>query len=191
MLKIFLGFIAVSILSTASYLYATDYFYGNQAIVQQKVVQFDPNYFLGVQGYYTVGEQITKEKQDLNQDKIDKLIDLITKLIEAKAGTPATPAPTPEPPIPEPPKVDELQAKVNTLFKTKCFSCHSNDKNGLDMFNDAGEVEVSLADAVSIHYRVEGIALDGNAMMPKGGKPLTNDEMTLVKKWLIKKAKGE
>lgn len=160
-------------------------------VVPQRIVQFDQTYFNGLNGYYTVGQQIAQEKAASSEDKLDKIANQLEVLIKILAGGQA-PAPMPTPtPAPEPPKPaeDQLTTQINTLFKTKCYSCHANTNNGLQIFDKDGKVNVSLADAVNIHYRTEALGLDkGETRMPKGGPPLTNNEMLLVKKWLIKQA---
>lgn len=86
----------------------------NDVIVQQKVVEFDSDYFLGVNGYYDVVNQLQYEDQYQDQQllqqkeaQIDRLIRLVEELVRDRQGsgpiTQPEPQPVPQPqPQPEP-----------------------------------------------------------------------------------------
>jgi mono/diheme cytochrome c family protein len=197
---ILLGVLLTTNVYAGNYVYS----YGNQVNhvdILEKRIQIDPNYFLGLDGLYAVGESINEEKHAEQQSDLDKLraenakmqaqLDLLIKLLTKGQPLPGgtevepTPEPEPEPPAKEP----TLDDHVYQLFKTKCYTCHKNDSNGIALFNKDGTAlsdGLTLNDVVNVHHRTEGIVLaDGETMMPKGGKPFTSDEMKLMKKWMF------
>lgn len=198
------------LLTLGSNTYANNYnfaFNGKEIVnVIEKRVQINPDLFLGLDGYYALGESINVEKQAELDDGFKALVDENRKLqakldvlIQILSGG-ATPAPTPapnegsEPVTPTQPPVEPkntLNDQVYKLFKQQCFVCHKTNANGLQLFNEDGTglADLSLSDAVTIHHRTEGIVLhEGETLMPKGKQPLSADEMKLVKRWLFEKA---
>jgi len=196
MYKYLLGFLAVAIIGGASYIYATD----SVVEIQQKRVIFNnQDYFLGSDGYYKVGEGIKQEKEvQVAEDKLDRISSQLDILIRLFSGgklepvpTPTpVPQPTPEPvpqPVPQPvPTLDKVTADAHSILKTKCFNCHKvNGASEFKIFDKDGNVHVTLPQVVDIHYRTEGLGFEpGTVLMPKGGQPLTTDEMVTLKKWL-------
>jgi hypothetical protein len=203
MTKVLTFLVLVLVGSTA---YAGNYNYSyahNNEVVEiiEKRIQVDPRYFLGTEGLYAVGDGIAEEKQEITNTELEVLkaenaklqaqLDLIIKLL-TKGGVNPGPGPgdvEPEPePEPLPPPVDSLEQKVFNVFKAKCYTCHKNEANGLNLFNEdftGVSDKLTLNDIVNIHHRTEGIVLDdGETLMPKGGKPLTAEEMKWIKKWM-------
>ncbi len=168
--------------------------FGTDVIIQQKRVIFDPNYFVGAEGYYKVGEQIKQEKEEINLDKLDRILsnlEILIKLLgQAKGGVtpPVVPVPQPEPePVPEPDdNLDPVTKRAHEILKARCYNCHKRgSSNGFEMFDKDGKVSLSLPQVVNVHYRVEGLGFEpGTTLMPKGGAPLSNDDMLTIKKWL-------
>ncbi len=191
----FLGLILSSFVVTNSAYATNPYVVQQQVVVPQRIIQYDNTYFSGVQGLYKVGEQIAQERQastsSASDDKLDRLANDLEALINVLKSGKTGPAPSEVvPPAPEKPKESTLDDKITNLFRSKCLGCHANQSNGLQIFNKDGKVDVTALQAINIHYRVEGLGLDkSESIMPKNGKPLTNDEMILVKIWLSKFAK--
>ena len=174
----------LAILLLTGYVYATDY---NQAvIVAQKQVQFDPRYYSGVQGLYAVGQQINQQKEVQKSTDIAELrgeIDILRKLLEGLISNKGQAVPTPA--VPEAPKADKVKDDFLALMKAKCYQCHKNDSNGINMFDAQGNVTSDPAALIRIHHRTEGLVLEkGEVLMPKGGKPLSDVEMKIIKAYM-------
>ncbi len=188
-MKIIAYIFGLSFLFAATSVLATDY--GQAVIVAQKQVQIDPRYYSGIQGYYAVGNQIAQEKQALKAEDLATLsakVDALIKLFEALAKVQGGGAvPEPVPPAAPAPQEDKIRDDFVTLMKAKCFSCHKNDANGLAIFDNNGVVTGDLRNIVKIHDRAEGVVLEkGESVMPKGGKPLTDAEMKIIKAYMHK-----
>jgi hypothetical protein len=154
-------------------------------VVPQRIVQFDSAYFTGVNGYYQAGQTIAQEKQAVQEDKLDKIAGSLDQLIKILSGGKVEiPAAAPVVPVPPKPQTDTLSDQINALFKTKCYNCHKDASNGTTLFDKDGKVDVDVYGAINVHFRTEGLALNGKARMPKNGTPLSNSEMILIKKWL-------
>lgn len=154
-------------------------------VVPQRIVQFDSAYFTGVNGYYQAGQTIAQEKQAVQEDKLDKIAGSLDQLIKILSGGKVeVPTTTPVTPVPPKPQTDTLSEQINNLFKTKCYNCHKDASNDLALFDKDGKVDVDVYGAIDVHFRTEGLALNGKARMPKNGTPLTNSEMILIKTWL-------
>lgn len=172
--------------------------YVEQVIVQQKVVQFNPDYYLGVQGYFAHGENLKQKNQANIAAENDALLaelqaqnkllkDILAGLTGKKIETPATP------PIPEP--VDttpDADKKVLSIFSANCAKCHGDTKSdgGLTLVKGGKLVDVSLAQAVLVHHRTNAVSLDTDeAAMPKGTPALSDDDVDTIRLWMVKKAK--
>ena len=209
------GFIAaglVLIVSFAVPVFAT-HFYGNghaqNVIVKQKIVEFDNRDYLGLDGYFRVGDQLDNRYpiyvDDNNQleqnlgEKLDKVIEKldgtnirIETLLKILAGEDATiPEPKPESgpvenEVGEPTDVSEIDAKVYDLVALKCAKCHNekNDGGGLVMMKGDVLQRPPLAMMDLIVHLTEATDLkEGEVRMPKGSGPLTDDELKTFKDW--------
>lgn len=200
----------ISLIANEAYANHFNFVVRNQDIVNviEKRVQINADTFLGLDGYYAIGDTIDAEKQGEYTDKLAELeakvnqfeakIDILISILSGKTPTP-TPAPadntpptddgTTEPAEPVEPK--GLEGEVYKLLRANCYSCHKTDGNGLRLFTEDGKslATLSLNDVVNIHHRTEGIVLhDGETLMPKGKQPLSADEMKLIKRWMFEKA---
>lgn len=166
-------------------------------VVRQRVVQFSPETYLGLQGYYSHGQKLLAQRAQEESDAVKELReqnrilrDLVNAVLARNNGEVA-PVPTPVPP-PEP----ELQKRVESLYLSKCAKCHGDTKqdgglrlvqNGKIWFNPKDELE--LASRVVTHHRVNGVGLnDGEARMPKGAPQLSDDEVELLRLWALDKS---
>jgi hypothetical protein len=178
-------------------------------VANQKVVQYDPNYFARLQGYYSVSEpqsnaQLQSTISSLQQQdenlaaEIKRIADLLKELIDlVKSGQPYIPNPNDEPDPDEPPVLDQ---QVFAIFEDKCSSCHSEqsyDSSGggfqlVDLSDENAPIlfDQSLEDRLEIHDRVLGVGLKerGKSIMPKGGSPLSDKEVELLRLWMIQKS---
>ncbi len=181
--------LSIGFILLASVVYGNPYV--QQVIVPQRVIQYDQGYFIGANGYYKAGEQIAQDKAKSADDKVNQLEsevkDLKTELAELiKVLKGERTAVETKPEVPPPPKpADNLEDQVSKLLKTKCFQCHANGNNGSKFLDADGKLVADYKAAIKVHHRTEAVALDkGEARMPKGGAPLTNAEVILLKKWL-------
>ncbi len=184
--------------------------------VVQKTVQFDADYFLGINGYYDVVEDLrtakyveTQSVLEKQQSQINQLIALLTQkaIAETPQVTPVTPV-IPEvptvPTVPDVPTTDTnvpqeataLDVKTFRIFINKCAKCHSDDKAkaGLSLvsIDTSGEYlnNIPLAMRVIIHDHASGIGLEarGKKLMPLGGPPLSDEDVELLRLWTVEKA---
>lgn len=185
--------------------------------VIQKQVQFDADYFLGMNGYYDVVNQL--QAQEINADKdiilkqseqVDRLIRLLEESLKQNISpsTDSNPEPTQEEPKEEPQDVGstdqptatnelaQLNQKVFTIFSENCSSCHgqSSQKAGLQLVGeeDSGEkwlADLPLADRVSTYDHVAGINLQarGKKLMPLGGPALADEDVEAIRLWMVAK----
>ena len=130
---------------------------GDKVTVIQKVVEFDSDYFLGIDGYYDTSNQIRQdrltEENDVLRARLDKLtaqMEILLRLFkESKSDTDTDTEINPDPIEPNitddldeaiDKKSDnnndttdeyiptELDSKVHNIFKTKCARCHNETK---------------------------------------------------------------
>lgn len=92
--------------------------------------------------------------------------------------------------------------RIEPLFETRCISCHGNTRAKgqlrLDSFAAAilggkdGAVAVPGDPRASeIFHRITLPASDDKAMPPSGKPPLTADEVTVIRLWIVAGASGE
>lgn len=175
----------------------------NQEIVIQRNVQFENSEFLGLNGYYTHGQQLKAQKAQVADDETKEtnrlLREILTKLLQERNNnnTPATP--TPQPPAPVDDGYTPTERKVLAIFKESCAKCHGDTKadGGLvlvkegKLFKEA--TPKNLTNAVLVHHRVNGVGLkaeDGEARMPKGSPALEDEKVETIRLWLVELAKS-
>lgn len=184
-----------------------------KVIVPQRVVQFDADYFQGVDHYYSLGEKLKSEKAVENKSEVDYYkgqIELLLKILAAKQGGAEIPAPQPQPvpsnpelppqgepvPVPSPAedgeyKVTDLDKKVYNIFKASCVRCHGDTQQdgGLTLIKGGALQLVDLVDRVEIHDRVNGVSLAerGKAKMPKGGT-LSDSDVETLRLWMVQES---
>ena len=184
-----------------------------QVVVPQRVVQFDANYFQGVDHYYSLGEKLKTEKQAENKSEVDYYkgqIELLLKILAAKQGNggnvelppvaPPAPVPAPETPvqptIPEQAeggeyKVTDIDKKAFAIFKAQCARCHGDTQQdgGLALIKNGALQLVDLVDRVEIHDRVNGVGLAarGKTKMPKGGS-LSDTDVETLRLWMVQES---
>ncbi len=201
------------LLSIASNIWATPPLIYQNVVVPQRIVQFDANYFQGLNSYYAVGDKIRAEKATETTSEVEFYkgqIDMLLKILATKQGipvpgTPIAPVPTPEVPVagtvPEQPpvpantgdyQVTEVDKKVYNIFKSKCSRCHGDTKQdgGLALVKDNTLQLVDIYDRVEIYDRTLGLSLEarGKARMPKGGVALSDDEVETVRLWMVQES---
>jgi len=185
--------------------------------VIQKQVQFDADYFLGMNGYYDVVNQL--QAQEINADKdiilkqseqVDRLIRLLEESLLKNSTSNASndSQPTQEEPVEEPQDdtttvestetdgIVQLNQKVFTIFSENCSSCHgqSSQKAGLQLVGEEenGEkwlADLPLSDRVSTYDHVAGINLQarGKKLMPLGGPALADEDVEAIRLWMVAK----
>jgi mono/diheme cytochrome c family protein len=184
--------------------YHSDYYDNDQAriVIRDKVVEYDPDYFLGTYGYYKIGDELREkvEKQKVSDTEmklllLEKQIELLKLQMQkdCKPETPKTDVPT-TPETPAAPKTDS--SAMVELVKARCFNCHGGPqtKGNLVLLKNDKLADLSLAqvDLVEIHTFFDEHAKDaGLSRMPKGGKPLTDQELSVIRKWRQDKVLGE
>ncbi len=193
------------------------YAQNQKVLIKQRVVEFDPRYYLGLNGYYTIGSEIAErrhteqlealqEEHRLLKQQIQTLIDTINR--QPNPQVPQNPAPVPVPVEPEPqvpanpPPVDNgtyvptsLDKAVYGIFKAKCASCHNeNKKSGnIQLVNtqNGALLNQPLESRVLIERVIRGVDLkeDGLKLMPLNGQPLNEEDLKVIYKWAFEEAK--
>lgn len=192
-------FILVICLLFSSVSYASDY------VVKQKIVEFDNDYFQGVNGYYYTANSLRKrheqEQQLENDEKLEEIAELLRGISE-KLGNkvPTEPESEEEVPVePETPDTEEisdLNKKVFNIFSKNCGNCHNDAKPTKDLSlvgEENGQkflYDLPLSDRVLVHHVTKGVNLDktGHKLMPVGGPPLNQEDVTTLELWMIEKA---
>lgn len=185
----------------------------DQVRVNQKVVEFDRDYFLGQEGYFDVADQLRFENQrvqqvqqnktiEKQQEQIDKLLKIVNELVKKKSEEPKPVAPPNDTPVINPPSPvvgsNALDLKVFRIFKTNCASCHTGDsaRKGFKLIGKAGSNEylfnLSLQDRVIVHDVVSGKNLRerGKKLMPLGGPKLSDSDIEILRLWMVKEAEN-
>lgn len=199
--------------------YRYNNFNHNRAVdVIQKRVEFDAPLFLGLDGYYSVRDQINKEKHDekfkeltSQNERLQAQLELLLKMLAAGKGGEVGPAPAPapesNPSVPATPTEPEpaaggdggeytpteLDRKVFDIFNASCKKCHSEgpNDNGITLITKSGALRLlDLADRVETYNRVQGVHLDeqGKARMPKGSAPLPDDKLKSIYLWMMEES---
>jgi len=174
---------------------------GERVDVIQKTVEFDAEYFLGLQGYYDVVNELqereyTKDKDIIRKqsDQIDKLIQLLEQSLREKTGEVTKPTPQPEPQ----PEVSDLNKRVFDIFTKSCVDCHGDKspKKGLQLVGQDPDgtkwlSDLSLAKRVLVYDHTAGIDLKsrGKKLMPLGGPALLDAEVETLRLWMIESTK--
>ncbi|MEZ6071172.1 MAG: DUF1553 domain-containing protein [Pirellulales bacterium] len=87
----------------------------------------------------------------------------------------------------------DFATRVAPILRRKCLSCHNDDthEGGLTLqsvaaVRDGGDSgEVVVAGQPDASYLVDLITpVDGEAEMPQGGKPLSDDEQAILRQWI-------
>jgi len=182
---LFAIFIGLSLLTTAN---ATDYFR-----VRQKIVDRHGRYYyiyevpVSKSPYYEVNTRpgLTKEDRELLADDIANLV--VEKLAKAIAVEP-------EPEPVEPPSNSELDLKVQAILLTNCAKCHGNgEKSGKLSFIEDDKLTIIESDKTPdeiiaiklLKYQIADAVETGR--MPKGGEPLSDDDLSVLKNWVRKR----
>lgn len=177
--------------------------YSTDVIVRQRVVQFDPNTYLGIQGYYTHGQQLIQrnevekaEEIRLLKEQLDELKKQTIALQQIVLGSGSNPGqPLPKPEDNTPPK-SVLEEKVLKIYTEKCAKCHAdeNDDGGLTLLK-GGKLVINendkeeLAIRTNVFLRTDaGLLQEGETRMPKGSPPLSDEDVNTLKLWMREKA---
>jgi mono/diheme cytochrome c family protein len=181
---------------------ASDFYHRNNdvLIIKEKRVQFDARYFLGLDGYYSVGNNLKQEYDTSVEDelkatkaKLELALELLKDCKELpKDDVPQDPKPDKEE---NPNGYTELDKKVYTIFRESCVNCHGNtpQNNSLSLLNSNGLADLSLSQKVNIHDRTNAVGLEERGLdkMPKGNKTLSNDEVEILRLWYLEHAAKE
>jgi hypothetical protein len=216
-MKYFIGLLAVLFLVSsagASPYYVNNYQANNKVNVTLKRVEFDSRYFLGLDGYYSVGQTIHDKLQQDKYEQLRKEHEELKSLLQqiqnsldngntGPVSPPNEPSPTPEQPTPDPvePPVDdepyiatELDKVVYGVFKTHCAQCHneSNKKGGVQLVNkgNGSLLYQPLETRVLIDWVTRGIELNKHdkKLMPLNGKPLSEPDSNAIYLWMQEEA---
>lgn len=209
MKKVILGIIVLVLVGMGAVYAGNGYYSHNydepaRIIIRDKVVEYDPDYFLGAEGYYKLGDELREKFTQRKASEAEMRLLLLEKQIElmklelqkSKNCKPETPdVAAPEVPA-EPEAPTTNNAAIVELVKARCYNCHGGPqtKGNLVLMKDEKLVDLTLAqvDKVEIHTFFDEAAKDaGLTQMPKGGKPLTDDELKIIRKWRQDKVLGE
>lgn len=187
---------------------ATPPYHANQVVkkdvvvVKEKVVEFDADYYLGLDGYYAAQDKAVAEHgSGARLERLESQVDILIKALADKynLGGETKPKPvTPEvsPPSGDPKPVDSLNAQVFTIFKKNCITCHGPNqaagKLKLIGRDNQGDflVDVGLK-AFKVYDRVAGIHLQdrGLDLMPLNKQPLSDEDVQTIWVWAISSLK--
>lgn len=175
-------------------------------VVEQKRVEFDSRYFLGLDGYYSVGEELRLRK--IQEDNValraqnDLLINLIknTRLNRNEdCDEPKEPVDPKDPVEPKEPvdpiEPTDLDRQVFDIFVNSCINCHSEKKQsaGLQLIDSTkGQLGWhNLETRVEIFDRTLGINLHdrGKQIMPPNvNQKLSNKDVETIRLWMVELA---
>lgn len=181
--------------------------------VIQKRVEFDSDYFLGLNGYYDVvnelqAREVTRDNDILlkQQEQTDKLINLLEEVLRKQGTLQSKPIveqekeePKPEKPMREVDPLEgvDLNQRVFQIFTDSCAGCHGQEspKAGLQLVGEDPDGTkwlngLSLSERILVYDSVAGIGLKerGKKLMPLGGQPLSDEDVEVLRLWMIKKA---
>lgn len=176
-------------------------------IVKQRVVQFDPNTFLGTNGYYAHGENLRSQRQTQDDATLEALKEqnkilreLVAAVLAGKGNTgnidkldkpekPEKPEKPVDPPLP-PDNSTLIEKEVLKIFKDNCVKCHGETKadGGLSLVKNDKLVDIPLGKMILVHHRTNGVNLNGDVKMPKGNNGLSDEQVELLRMWLVEKA---
>lgn len=162
-------------------------------IVKQRVVQFDPNTYLGVQGYYTHGENLRVQKSTEESETLKELREQ-NKILRDLVNAVLAGRKLPESPVEEPvqPSGNPLEQAVLKIFVEKCAKCHGDTKQdgGLTLVKEGKLFDITSEEAFSVFDRSNGVDLEADeARMPKGAPALSDEEVKVLYKWAKSKTK--
>jgi mono/diheme cytochrome c family protein len=172
-------------------------------VIRQKRVEFDSDYYLGVNGYYQVPRVIKEQKDNELQYKILEVLEKINaKLEENSVEVPTEPVKPSTPTEPETPDIEEvsnLDSQVYKIFKENCASCHIGDKapKGIKLIGEENGqkflYDLPLADRFMVWFTTRGVNLDktGHKRMPVGGSALSDEDVNTLELWMHNKAVEE
>jgi hypothetical protein len=215
-LTLILGILLSTSLSFAGNFHHS-FHHNNVVDVIIKRVEFDNRYYLGLDGYYSVGQELVDganaEKLSRLETQLERLSAQNEILLKLLAGekipeVPTSPQPTQptqpvEPPVvqPEQPSTPNIPAnptseasnldkKVYDIFSRRCANCHGDLKQdgGLVLIKKGILQGLPLADRVEVHHRVNGVNLGHKARMPKGSTPLSDIEVEDIRLWVVEEA---
>lgn len=170
---------------------------------QIKRIEFNENYFLGNDGFYFLEPR--NEIDEVVSTELQRILDKLNKIKrpEPKTGPPdqGFPIPIPGEPTPQPEeeaRVEWIKSPVSldkdvyNLFNRRCASCHSGNKpkGNLALVNPDREwlLNLTLEQKRNNLRLVTGTDLiEGENRMPKGGTPLSNEDIQLLERWAAKK----
>lgn len=193
--------VALSTVSThKTQVYADD----GTILVPQKVVEFDSRYYYGIEGYYSLGPSIHREKiQELTEQnaKLQAQLQILIDLLKNQNQTPNPTMPTVPNVVPEQPTVPEpdngvspLAQRVYDIFVTNCANCHGEaDSDRLQLVDvEQGQLIVhGTASMADIVQRVERVYLADKKPMPPGGVVLADEDVQALKEYMYTIASEE
>lgn len=188
-----------------------------QLVIPQRVVQFDSAYYLGVDGYYSVGDKIRQEKAQEKSDELTEAqkdreyykgqVELLLKVLAANNGAKLIPSNPPEntpvPPIaniptevtPQPTS-GNYDDKVLEIFNAKCARCHGENKSdaGLSLvknsklqYNNDTLADFKMREKIFDLVYGANLKERGLSQMPKGSS-LSDEEVEYIRLWMVTKA---
>jgi mono/diheme cytochrome c family protein len=181
-----------------------------QVVVPQRVVQFDSAYYLGLDGYYSVGDKIRQEKAQEKSDELTEAqkdreyykgqVELLLKVLAANNGAKLIPSnqPTPNEPteVTPQPTSGNYDDKVLEIFNAKCARCHGENKSdaGLSLvknsklqYNNDTLADFKMREKIFDLVYGANLKERGLSQMPKGSS-LSDEEVEYIRLWMVTKA---
>ena len=159
-------------------------------VVKQKKVQFDEQFFSGVNGYYSTIGLIERAKLqerleflEHENKRLKSENDLLIKLLNQKNIN------TVKEPLEQKNEYHptEIDTKVYSLLKQNCAKCHNEEsKERLKLFDKNKETMVLLP----LEYRALVYDKVNKREMPPSG-PLNLEEIKTFEKWLLEESQRE
>ena len=183
-------FIIATILSLNSVAFSDNHRLRNvhqQFIIQDKILEFTSPYQINAYGIPVTNLGLDYYYKVISDAEREKLAELISTKVVEKLKTslpPTTPNPTNPTNIPT---ANDGNTQITALLTNKCINCHKGQeaKGGLSIFNENGTLaDLTNEQKWNIFDRTDASNLAPELVMPKGGTPLTNEEVTLIRLWV-------
>jgi hypothetical protein len=169
------------------YSYRQQYGY-NKVKVIQKVIEFDADVFEPEYGYYDhVPDKIRAQKEYEDAKFKEELQALMLILLKEKVSQM-------QPMQQEPKQEPSLDDKVLSIFeRNKCVTCHDETNSGnVQLVKSLDEgyelLDSQLATRVLVHNSTYGVDLGNKKLMPLNGEPLGDEDVEILRKWMVQKA---
>lgn len=154
----------------------------DQVVVKEKVVNYGQLLkIIAVPVTQTDAEYYWEKasKVEISDEDAQKIAEYVIKLLEERLEGEKT--------------VNETETAVAEIVNNKCLSCHNGEKKGggLSFIGEDGSLSLSHEDGSLTQGEVAFLMFSAtfDQTMPKGGEKLTDDEVSVLRKFAVTKTK--